>query len=146
MGVAVGTGVEVNVGVGVNVGTGVAVDVGFATDHPNGDAARHGEGYINKGPILHRGPNINPVVEKQLVGAAKKKKIPYQMSAEPRGTGTDANAIQLSRAGVAAGLISIPNRYMHSPVELISLTDAENAAKLIAEWICTLKEGMSFIP
>jgi tetrahedral aminopeptidase len=131
---------------GVNPHVGIAVDVGFATDYPGGGAERFGEGFINKGPILHRGPNINPVVEKQLVATAKKKKLPYQMSAEPRGTGTDANAIQLSRGGVAAGLISIPNRYMHSPVEVISLTDAENAAKLIAEWLCTLKPGMNFIP
>lgn len=125
---------------------GLAVDVGFATDHPNGDSRRHGEGNINKGPILHRGPNINPVVGRQLVSAAKKKKIPYQMAAAPRATGTDANAIQLSRSGVAAALLSIPNRYMHSPVELISLRDVEHASQLIAEWITELKPGMNFIP
>jgi tetrahedral aminopeptidase len=125
---------------------GIAVDVGFATDHPKGDSERYGEGFINQGPILHRGPNINPVVERQLAEVAKKKKIPYQMGAEPRATGTDANAIQVNRAGVAAGLVSIPNRYMHTPVELISLKDAENAALLLAEWILSLKKDTTFIP
>jgi len=125
---------------------GIAVDVGHATDHPNLDARRHREGKIGEGPILYRGPNINPVVGAQLIGVAKRKGIPYQVAAAPSGTGTDANAMQLCRSGVATGLVGIPNRYMHSPVELISLKDAENAAKLIAEWIATLKKDMSFIP
>ncbi|MBI5095732.1 MAG: M42 family metallopeptidase [Candidatus Hydrogenedentes bacterium] len=131
---------------GVEPHVGLAVDVGFATDHPNGDSRRHGEGSINKGPILHRGPNINTVLGRQLISVAKAKKIPYQLAAAPRGTGTDANAMQLSRGGVATALLSIPNRYMHSPVELVSLTDVEHAAQLIAEWICTLKPTISFIP
>jgi len=125
---------------------GIAVDVGHATDYPSADVKRFGDGKIHGGPIIARGPNINPVVHRQLIAAAKGRKIPYQVAAEPRGTGTDANAIQLSRGGVAAGLVSIPNRYMHSPVELISLRDAENAAKLIAEWIASLKSTVSFIP
>jgi endoglucanase len=131
---------------GCNPHVGIAVDVGHATDYPSADLKRHGDGKIGAGPILARGPNINPVVGRQLVDVAKAKKIPYQVGAEPRGTGTDANAIQLSRGGVATGLISIPNRYMHSPVELTSLTDAENASKLVAEWLCTLRSDMSFIP
>ena len=68
-----------------------------------------------------RGANANPVVYERLVQVAKKKKIPYQIQAEPGGTGTDANAIQLSRAGVATGLVSVPQRYMHTPVEIASL-------------------------
>lgn len=131
---------------GCNPHVGIAVDVGFATDHPDGESRRHGEGRINAGPILHRGPNINPVVARQLVTVAKKRKIPHQMAAAPRGTTTDANVMQLSRGGVATGLISVPNRYAHSPVELISLRDAEHASRLIAEWITTLKPGISFIP
>lgn len=131
---------------GCNPHVGIAVDVGHATDYPSADVKRHGEGKIDAGPIIARGPNVNPVVFRQLLGVAKAKKIPYQVAAEPRATGTDANAIQLSRGGVAAGLVSIPNRYMHSPVELISLKDAENAAKLLAEWIVTLRSNMSFIP
>ena len=131
---------------GCNPHVGIAVDVGFATDHPNGEGDRYGKTMIGKGPIIDRGPNINPVVHKGLVAAAKKLRIPIQHAAAPRGTGTDANAMQLSRGGVATGLVSIPNRYMHTPVELISLKDAENAARLIAEWVCALKPKASFIP
>ncbi|MDK1020968.1 MAG: M42 family metallopeptidase [Candidatus Hydrogenedentes bacterium] len=125
---------------------GIAVDVAHATDHPECDSKRHGSFSLDAGPILHRGPNMNPVVAKQLVSVAKAKKIAYQMQAAPRGTGTDANAMQLTRGGVATGLIGVPNRYMHSPVEMISLKDAELCARLLAEWICTLKPTMSFIP
>lgn len=125
---------------------GIAVDVGHATDYPDCDDKQFGHFELDKGPMLHRGPNMNPVVAKQLVQLAKKKKIAYQMMGSPRGTGTDANAMQLSRGGVATALVAIPNRYMHSPVEMVSLDDAENAAKLIAEWILTLKPGMKFVP
>lgn len=131
---------------GVNPHVGIAVDVGHAIDYPTADVKRHGETKIHAGPIIGRGPNINPVVGRQLIQVAKAKKIPYQVGAEPRATGTDANAIQISRGGVAAGLVSIPNRYMHSPVELISLRDTENASKLLAEWILTLRSDSSFIP
>lgn len=125
---------------------GLAVDVGHAVDYPQVDKRRHREGKIGQGPILYRGPNINPVVERQLIDTAKGKEIPYQMAAAPRGTGTDANAMQVSRAGVATGLISIPNRYMHSPVELLALPDVENASKLIAEWLGSLEGNEEFIP
>lgn len=125
---------------------GIAVDVGHATDYPDCDDKQFGQFALNQGPILHRGPNMNPVIAKQLVQLAKKKKIAYQMMGSPRGTGTDANAMQLSRGGVATALIAIPNRYMHSPVEMVALEDAENAAKLIAEWILTLRPGMKFVP
>jgi len=131
---------------GCNPHVGIAVDVGHATDYPSADVKRHGDGKVHGGPIIGRGPNINPVVCRQLLHIAKAKKIPYQVAAEPRATGTDASAIQLSRGGVATGLISVPNRYMHSPVELISLRDVENASKLITEWVCTLRKDMSFIP
>lgn len=125
---------------------GIAVDVGHATDHPNCDNKRYGAFKLDAGPIITRGPNINPVVWRGLMDVAKKKKIPYQVEGAPRGTGTDANAMQLSRGGVATGLIHVPNRYMHSPVEMVSLKDAEHCAQLLAEWICTLKAEMSFIP
>jgi endoglucanase len=125
---------------------GIAVDVGHATDYPDCDDKQFGHFELDLGPILHRGPNMNPVVAKQLVQVAKHKKIAYQMMGSPRGTGTDANAMQLSRGGVATGLVAIPNRYMHSPVEMVSLDDAENAARLIAEWILTLRPGMKFVP
>ncbi len=125
---------------------GIAVDVSHATDHPDVDPKRWGYFQLDKGPILHRGANINPKVAQGLLDVAKKKKIPYQMHGAPRGTGTDANAMQLSRGGVAVGLIGVPNRYMHSPVEMVSLKDAEQCAQLIAEWILSLKANTNFIP
>ncbi|MDZ4859127.1 MAG: M42 family metallopeptidase [Candidatus Hydrogenedentes bacterium] len=125
---------------------GIAVDVGHATDHPNCDNKRYGTFKLDEGPIITRGPNINPVVWRSLIDVAKKKKIPYQMEGAPRGTGTDANAMQLSRGGVATGLIHVPNRYMHSPVEMVTLKDAEHCAQLLSEWICTLTPNMNFIP
>ncbi len=131
---------------GCNPHAGIAVDVGWATDHPNGEGKRYGETSIGGGPILSRGPNINTVVRKGLLEVAKEHKIPYQNFASARGTGTDANAMQLSRGGVATALVGIPNRYMHTPVELVSLKDVEHASKLISEWIASLKSEPSFIP
>ena len=78
--------------------------------------------------------------------AAKAEKIPCQVKAANRGTGTDANAIQPTRAGVATGLVSIPNRYMHTPVELVSLKDAENAAKLLAAFTRRLTDAEEWSP
>jgi endoglucanase len=101
---------------------------------------------VGSGPILCRGPNINGKVQKGLEAVARAKKIPYQMQAEPRATGTDANAIQLTRSGVATALVSVPNRYMHTPSEIISLRDADNAIRLLAEYILTLKPTDTFIP
>lgn len=131
---------------GCNPHAGLAVDVAWATDHPRGDGDRYGHTKINGGPILDRGPNINPVVRAGLVATAEKHKIPVQHRASPRATGTDANAMQLSRSGVATAIIGIPNRYMHTPVELVSLKDVEEASKLIAEWVCSLPADASFIP
>jgi endoglucanase len=82
--------------------------------------------------MITRGANINPVVFDNLVKTAKDLKITYQVQASPGGTGTDANVIQLSRAGVATGLVSVPLRYMHTPSEIINLDDIENAARLMA--------------
>jgi len=84
--------------------------------------------------VLFRGPNINPHVFDRLHETARKHDIPVQVRGVPRATGTDANSMQLSRDGVAAALIGIPNRYMHSPVEMVCLDDLERAARLLAEF------------
>ena len=125
---------------------GIAIDVGFASDHPETDPKKTGEVKLGSGPILHRGPNMNPVLEKHLFQTAKKMKMPYQVVAEPRGTGTDANAMQLCRGGVAAALISIPNRYMHTPVEVISLDDLDNIIKLIVKFLCDHPANRDYRP
>ncbi len=125
---------------------GVAVDVTFASDHPTMDKKRQGEVKVGAGPVISLGANINPVVGKMLLQAAKEKKLPYQVEGAPRATGTDANPMQLSRGGVATGLVSVPNRYMHTPVELVSLKDLENTARLLAEFICRVDDKIDFIP
>jgi endoglucanase len=81
-----------------------------------------------------------------LVAAADKAKVPYQVGAEPRGTGTDANAIQLSRGGKAAGLVSIALRYMHTPTEVLSLKDLDSAVKLLTRYVLDLKPATDFTP
>lgn len=131
---------------GVNPQVGIAVEVGHATDYPDIDKRKHGEATCGKGPIIARGPNINPALFELLVKAADKAKVPYQLGAEPRGTGTDANAIQLSRGGKAAALVSIPLRYMHTPTEVLSLTDLEHTVKLLTRFVLDLKPGTDFTP
>ncbi len=131
---------------GVEPDVGVAVDVGFASDVPGESKKKTADIKLGGGPILTRGANINPHVFDRLTAAADAKKIPYQLEATPGGTGTDANAMQLTRSGVATALISIPSRYMHTPVEVVDLKDLENSAKLLAEFICGLEPNASFIP
>ncbi|NOZ63749.1 MAG: M42 family metallopeptidase [Caldiserica bacterium] len=125
---------------------GICLEVGFATDFPGVDKKKTGEIKLGKGPIISRGPNINPALFDLLVKTAEEKKIPYQLSGEPRGTGTDANVMQLSREGVATCLISIPLRYMHTPVELLSLTDVENTTRLVKELILKITPEIRFSP
>lgn len=119
----------------------VAVDVGHATDHPDCDPRKHGGATLGGGPMICRGANINPKVFDALVAAAKRAQIPYQIEADPRPTGTDARAIQVGRAGVATGLVSIPLRYMHTPSELVDLEDVERCVLLLTEFALGLKRG-----
>jgi endoglucanase len=133
---------------GIDPKVGIAVDVGFACDTPGMETDRKkvGDLKVGKGPIITRGPNINEKVFELLVETAKEKGIPYQLEGYPQATGTDANAIQLTRAGVATGLISVPNRYMHSPCEVVSLADLENAAKLLAYAVERIDDSNDFVP
>lgn len=131
---------------GIDPQIGVAVDVGFATDFPNCNPKLVGEATLGGGPILHRGPNFNPAIYDRLVSAAKESRIKVQQQPIQRGSGTDANAIQLTRAGVAAALVSVPCRYMHSSAEMISIKDADNSAKLIARFLMRLKGSEKLIP
>ena len=133
---------------GIEPDVGIAVDVTFATDHPNIGSVVQQEGLIkiDGGPVVTRGPNINPKLFDLIVKTAKAEKIPIQIAAEARGTGTDANAIQLNRAGCATALISIPLRHMHSPCELISLKDLEAVSTLLASIIRKITPRTNFIP
>lgn len=125
---------------------GIAIDVTFASDHPETDPKKLGEVKLGGGPVLHRGCNINPVMDREMVKIAKKHKIPYQMTGDPRATGTDANAMQLSREGVATSLVSVPNRYMHSPVEMLSIKDIDNTVKLLVEYLAAHPANRDYRP
>lgn len=131
---------------GIDPLVGIAVDVTHASDNPGADKKICGEVTLGKGPVIDLGPNINPVLGELLIQTAKSKKIPYQVCAAPGATGTDANAMQISRSGVAAGLISIPNRYMHTQVEVVSLSDLDNSARLIAETVARIDAKTDFTP
>ncbi|HJT80342.1 MAG TPA: M42 family metallopeptidase [Chthoniobacterales bacterium] len=125
---------------------GIALDVAHGTDTPGIEKKRAGDFHVGKGPMIYRGANINPHVFDLLVAAAEKEKIPYQVASAARGTGTDANVMQLSRGGMATGLLSTPLRYMHTPNELLSLEDLENTARLLAAFCVRLKKNQDFTP
>lgn len=126
---------------GVNPHIAIAVDVTHASDHPDSDHRKVPDLKLGGGPALCRGPNINPWVFARLVECAKRAEIPVQFEAEPRSTGTDANAIQVGRGGIATGLISIPLRYMHTPSEVVNLNDIELCVRLLEEFARSLKRG-----
>ncbi len=131
---------------GVAPHIGIAVDVTHATDCPTMDQKQGGDIKLGGGPVIERGPNVNPRLFTRLVETANNQQIPYQIAAHGRGTGTDANAIQLSRAGVVTGLVSIPNRYMHSAVETIALEDIDRSADLLAAFMVNLSGTEDFTP
>jgi endoglucanase len=122
----------------------IAVDVGQATDTPAVSKERYGEFNLGKGPIIDRGSSVSPAVEEMLKSVASKQKIPFQASAAPRWTGTDADAVFKSRGGVACGLVSVPNRYMHTPVEVIHLGDLDYCARLMAAFAAQLDPRIDF--
>jgi endoglucanase len=111
----------------------IVIDVTHASDYPGIEKKEIGDHKMGSGPVLTRGALINPVVFGLLRGAAERKKIPFTINAAGRDTSTNADAIHIAREGVATALVSIPNRYMHSPNEMVSLEDVERTAELIAE-------------
>ena len=124
----------------------IAVDVTFATDQPDSDKKQNGDVTLGGGPVLSRGAANSPVVYEMLSALAEREKIPYQVQVTARRTGTDADAIHVSRGGVATAVISIPCRYLHSPNEMIELTDVAHAANLIALFVRGLSPQTNFIP
>jgi endoglucanase len=128
----------------INPQVAIVVDVTFATDHPNIEKKEIGEHKMGSGPILSRGALISPVVHRILRDTAKKHDIKHAVHAVGRDTSTNADAIHIAREGVATGLVSIPNRYMHSPNEMVSLIDVDNAATLLAEFCRTITSETDF--
>ncbi|MGM0441949.1 MAG: M42 family metallopeptidase [Elusimicrobiota bacterium] len=120
---------------GISPDIGIAVDGTFASDFPTMNKKKTGDIKIGEGPVIARGPNITPRVFNLLMETAEEENIPYQIESVSKPTGTDANIIQTTKSGVTTGLLSIPLRYMHTPVEVISIKDLENTVVLLKEFI-----------
>lgn len=131
---------------GIHPEVGIAVDVTHATDTPGNEKKQIGEVKLGAGPVVFRGPNINPRVHDGLVAACRQGEIAHQVRGVPKATGTDANAMQLARDGVATGLVGIPNRYMHSPVEVVHLEDLDRAARLLADFCAAATPDSDWVP
>jgi endoglucanase len=131
---------------GIDPHIGIATDVTFATDCPTIEKKQNGDVKLGGGPVLTRGPNMTTKLVNALTEVAKKNEIPVQIVAEGKITGTDAGSIQVNRSGVATALMSIPNRYMHTPVEVISLHDIDYAADLMARYCESINPNVSYIP
>ncbi len=117
----------------------IVIDVTHATDAPGIDVKDAGKHELGSGPVITRGSTLHPAVFELLHEAAEANKIPFTIEASARATGTDADAVHLSRGGIPTGLVSIPLRYMHSPVELVQLDDVHACARLIAAFALALK-------
>jgi endoglucanase len=122
----------------------LAVDVTWATDVPGADVKEMGEHKLGSGPAISRGSTINPRVFELLAETAEQESIPYTIEVSTGVTSTDMDAVYLSRAGLATGLISIPLRYMHTPTEMVALEDVENVIRLIVAFARRLDDGTSF--
>ncbi|MEL7264924.1 MAG: M42 family metallopeptidase [Planctomycetota bacterium] len=125
---------------------GIAVDVTHASDCPTVDKSTIGDVRLGRGPVIFRGPNVNNLLGARLVSLAEEKEIPYQVAALGRAASNDANVLQTHGGGVATGLVCVPNRYMHSGVEVISRQDIQNAAKLLSLFALSLSSEDDFTP
>jgi endoglucanase len=132
--------------VGIEPTVALVVDVTHATDWPGAEKKRAGEHKLGGGPVLARGSAVSPVVFDLLVTCAEQEKIPYSIQAAPHDTGTDADAIYNALRGIPTGLVSVPNRYMHSPNEMVDREDLARAARLLAAFARMLNPKVSFVP
>ncbi len=122
------------------------VDVTHATDYPGAERKGHGDHRLGGGPVISRGSAVNAVLFERLIEVAEREQIPYSIEAAPGRTRTDADSIVMARGGIATALVSVPNRYMHSPNEMIALEDVQHAARLLAATIRTLNADDVFVP
>lgn len=122
----------------------IVVDVTHATDHPNIEKKEIGDHRLGGGPVLARGALLSPVLFELLRAAARARDIPFSVHAVGRDTSTNADAIHIAQEGVATALVSIPNRYMHSPNEMVSLEDVHHTAELIAELCRMVDDSTDF--
>ena len=125
-------------------GVALVVDVTHATDYPGINKPQHGDVKVGKGPSITHGGCNHPAVVTRIEAVAKARRIPLQHEAMSSTSGTDADVIFWTRGGIASALISLPNRYMHSPVEVVSLKDLEMIPQLLAAFAASLKKGEEF--
>ena len=131
--------------VGIDPQVALVVDVTHSTDWPGADKKQGGDLKLGTGPTFSRGSAVSPLVFDLLVQCANDEKIPYTVQAAPRDTGTDADAIHNALRGIPTGLVSVPNRYMHSPNEMVALEDVDRAARLLASFARRLTPQTRFI-
>ncbi|PYO94948.1 MAG: endoglucanase [Gemmatimonadetes bacterium] len=132
--------------VGIEPDVALVVDVTHATDYPGADKKHTGDHKLGAGVVLSRGSSVSAPVFDLLVECAEQAKIPFTIQAAPRDTGTDADAIYNAMRGIPTGLVSVANRYMHSPNEMVALEDLDRAAELLAVFARRLEPGIDFIP
>ena len=124
----------------------IVIDVTHATDYPGIEKRKHGDYRLGDGPAISRGASVSEIVFEMLVETAEAERIPFKIEAASRDTHTDAEAIFNAHRGVATGLVSVPNRYMHSPNEMVALEDLERTARLLAAFARRLGPETSFVP
>jgi putative aminopeptidase FrvX len=124
----------------------LVVDVTHATDYPGIEKRKHGDYRLGGGPAISRGASVSELVFELLVETAESESIPYTIEAASRDTHTDAEAIFNAHRGVATGLVSVPNRYMHSPNEMVALDDLDRTSRLLAAFARKLRPDTSFVP
>jgi putative aminopeptidase FrvX len=124
----------------------IVIDVTHATDYPGIEKRKHGDYRLGGGPAISRGASVSEIVFEMLVETAESEQIPYSIEAASRDTHTDAEAIFNAHRGVATGLVSVPNRYMHSPNEMVALEDLDRTSRLLAAFARRLSPNTSFVP
>lgn len=129
---------------GIEPDLAVAIDVTHTSDVPGADPNDEGKILLGGGPTITRGPSIHPDVFELLHETAEAEGIPFAVEVSRGTTSTDADAVFISRAGIATGLVSVPLRYMHSPIETLDTDDLENAVRLVVAFARRLEPGMSF--
>jgi putative aminopeptidase FrvX len=122
----------------------IAVEVTFETKQPGVEVREEGSHPFGSGPVISRGSTLDPLLSERLIETAEAEGIPYTLYATQRATSTDADALQRSRAGIPTGLVSVPLRYMHSPVEMVQLDDVEATARLLAAFAQRLSPDDDF--
>ncbi|GAC1325447.1 MAG: M42 family metallopeptidase [Chloroflexota bacterium] len=125
---------------------GIAVDVTSTADYPGAVASEVGDLRVGRGPIVSRGANTNPRVFERLITCAEENGIPFQIEADPTGTGTNQNVMYLTRGGMATGLISIPTRYLHSSSEVLSFDDVDASVALLTKFVQSVDDSFDVTP